>query len=201
MVFSSDTNINNSGSNKGVIIAHNSGSVNVYGSNCCIISSLLPDIIKALSDICSIEEGDVSAINLEEYTVEEKIAYNHVIKHKENIELYAAYWRHCDQYLNELDNIFVGNKKKIMRLIVKIYSEVKGQILLDNRNSGKEDILLIQENADKIIDSVISNIRIHISQANNLSNLGLEDLVLGTTCLVAYFFVECKILERPHDCK
>lgn len=73
----------------------------------------------------------------------------------------------------------------------------RGSILLENKDSGKEDIDIIRQNSDKIIDMVQDKIFETVKAANEIDIMYIEDMELGVTCFTCYCFMECKILEKP----
>ena len=88
-------------------------------------------------------------------------------------------------------------KAKILNCVYSWYMKERGSILLENKDSGKEDIDIIRQNSDKIIDMVQDKIFETVKAANEIDIMYIEDMELGVTCFTCYCFMECKILEKP----
>ena len=54
--------------------------------------------------------------------------------------------------------------------------------MLENKDSGKEDIDIIRQNSDKIIDMVQDKIFETVKAANEIDIMYIEDMELGVTC-------------------
>lgn len=185
----STTNISNEGTNNGTII----GTQNVNNYNNYIkVPTLLSSLIKKLCNVFD-ENPSNSDIIILPYTPEEKIAYNNVIQYKYIIMDNSKYYTICNSILDTLDNHNIGCKSKILKSIKLKYDEIVGELLLDN--SQAEKIELIRKNADNIINKMKDFLRIRLEQGDEM--LTQEDIDCGLAIIVVYAFLECKILENP----
>lgn len=191
-----DYKIDNSGSNQGLIVGENKGNIEVSIKNAVRIPSLISAVVKSLGEVCSSDDIE-SIFDSKEFKPDEKIEYNHVIKYKDIIRYFSAYYSICEGYLNAYDDFNMRGKAKILNCVYSWYMKERGAILLENKDSGKEDIDIIRQNSDKIIDMVQDKIFETVKAANEIDIMYIEDMELGVTCFTCYCFMECKILEKP----
>lgn len=194
MVKGANTEITNQGSNTGTMVGENTGVMNIYPPQA--ISSKMPSLIGQIVRILGEswnEKPDIER-NLDPYKPEEKLDYNNVIKYKDIINNFAAYYNFCDECLDKQDNLIMGSKSKIMANIEMLYKMEKGELLLQSRDLQLSDIENVRGHADGLIDGVTRQImsRIDLSAVNFA-----EDIDLGVACFVCYCFMECRILEKP----
>lgn len=189
--------IDNQGTNEGVIVGLNQGTINFLLQEKLKIPSLISSVVKALGSVCVDNDDVESSLDLNMFKPDDKIEYNCVIKYKEIIKEYAAYYTYCDDILNIYDNSNIGSKAKILCCVKFWYLESKGQKLLELKKSSATDIEKIRDNADFFIESVINKIKQIIYASANLDDTNFEEILLGITCFVCYCFMKCKILERP----
>ena len=190
-------NINNSGTNAGMIVGSNTGTINYLSNQPIRITSMLSSVIKLLGSIC-IENGDnLESEDLKAFKPDEKLEYNCIIKYKEVIKEHATYYSICDEKLNVFDDSNLGSKAKILRCVRNWYLESRGQLLLELKGRSLKDIEKIRNNADKLIDAVINKMKNTIFESANIVDATHEEILLGITCFVCYCFMECKIMERP----
>lgn len=196
----SETNqnsIESSGTNNGVMVASNSGVINLNCENIVRIPSIISCIVKAMADLEAPDVKSGDAINLKPYKPEEKIEYNHVIKYKDIIKEYAGYYTYCNETMDIYDNSNLGAKNKILRLVYNWYLEAKGELIRNNQNTKMSDIEIIRANSDQLIDSVKSKIYDISIKYSTVYNTCIEDIELGVRCFTCFCFMECKILEKP----
>ena len=86
----------NSGENQGVIVGHNSGNINVSIQKVVKIPSLIATVVKTLGEMCVQDYFSDNTDNLQEYRPDEKIEYNCVVKYKEIIKDFSAYYSICE---------------------------------------------------------------------------------------------------------
>lgn len=192
----SEYKIDNSGNNQGVIVGENKGNIEISIKNAMRIPSLIPAIVKSLGELCSSDDIE-STLDLKKFKPDEKIEYNHVIKYKDVIRYFSAYYSICEEYLNVYDDSNIRRKAKILNCVYLWYMKERGTILLENKDSGKEDIDIIRQNSDRIIDMVQDRIFETVKAADEIDSMYIEDMELGVTCFTCYCFMECKILEKP----
>ena len=191
-----DYRIDNSGSNQGLIVGENKGNIEVSIRNAVRIPSLISSVVKSLGEVCSSDDIE-STFDSKEFKPDEKIEYNHVIKYKDIIRYFSAYYSICEGYLNAYDDSNMRGKAKILNCVYSWYMKERGTILLENKDSGREDIDIIRQNSDKIIDMVQDRIFETVKAASEIDIIYIEDMELGVTCFTCYCFMECKILEKP----
>lgn len=98
-----DYKIDNSGSNQGLIVGENKGNIEVSIKNAVRIPSLISAVVKSLGEVCSSDDIE-STFDSKEFKPDEKIEYNHVIKYKDIIRYFSAYYSICEGYLNAYDD-------------------------------------------------------------------------------------------------
>lgn len=189
-------NVDNNGNNTGLMIAQNTAPIYLSYEKVKKIPSLIPLIIQSLGDICSDDIIENTA-NLQAFKPDKKIEYNCILKYKDIIKKYAAYYYKCEQYLNAFDNSNIRSKTKILNWINLRYLKAKGTILAENKDSGKEDIEIIQQNSDKLIEILQEQIYETIINSEKFSDIYREDIDLGIACFICFCFMKCKILEKP----
>jgi len=77
------------------------------------------------------------------------------------------------------------------------YLHAKGQVLSENKESGKNEMDIVRENSDRIIDMVKDQILRVVQESGEMETTYQEDMELGIACFTCYCFMECKILEKP----
>lgn len=188
--------IDNRGINQGIIVADNTGNINLTIKETRKVPSLIAVVIKSLGSTCIEVDIPDLANALLEFEPDKKIEYNCVIKYKYIIRDFSMYYLHCDNILNTYDNSNMGSKARILRCIHIWYLEEKGSLLLSLKAEGKTELEKIQDNADYLIDKVKERI-FEIVKHTGFDESCVEDIEIGITCFVCYCFMECKILEKP----
>jgi hypothetical protein len=187
-------NINNNGSNPGLMVGQHYGPLILQLPNNVKIPSHLALIVKTLSSVCFIPETS-NIQDLSIYKTEDKLLYNCVIQYREIINEYAKYYPHCDKAMNLYDDSNIGSKNRILFWVKICYLEYKGALMRSNDNVPEIDI--VRTNSDLLISKVAQRIKDTILQSVDCVNINYEDLELGIYCFVCYCFMECKILEKP----
>lgn len=138
------------------------------------IPSLIATIVKSLGRVCSDDEGrsDVP----KEFKPDEKITYNRVIKYRDIIKNFATFYNVCEEYLNAYDDSNIRGKAKILNCVHLWYLDVKGDLLLENKDSGKSDIEIIQENSDRLITNVRDKIYETVEKSQIVDEIYIEDM-------------------------
>lgn len=192
------TSIESNGTNNGVIVANNSGIINLDCEKVVRLPSLISGIVKAMSNLEEPDIEDINSIDLKPYKPGDKIEYNHIIKYKDIIKEYSGYYTYCNETMNIFDNSNLGSKRKILRLVYNWYLEAKGEVIRENQDKKISDIEIIRANSDRLIDSVKEKIYDISIKHSPDSSTCVEDIELGVICFTCFCFMECKILEKPH---
>lgn len=188
--------IGNSGTNRGIMVANNSGNINLTINETRKIPSLISVVVKSLGNTCMEVDVPNSVNALLEFKPDKKLKHNCVIKYKDIIRDFSMYYLHCDSILNMYDNSNMGSKARILRCVHIWYLEEKGNLLLSLKDLDKTELGKIQDNADYLIDKVKERI-LEIVKNTDFDELCIEDIEIGITCFICYCFMECKILEKP----
>lgn len=192
-----DYKVENSGDNQGLIIGQNTGNITVSLQKAVKIPSLISTVVKSLGVVCSTEDFQTSNANPQEFKPDEKIEYNCVIRYRDIIKEFSAYYSICEKYLNAYDDSNIRGKAKILRCVHLWYLDAKGEVLAENKDSDKSEIELVRQNSDRIIEVVKNKIYQTVENSNEIDTMYIEDLELGIACFTCFCFMECKILEKP----
>ena len=196
-MMKNDYKVENSGDNQGLIIGQNTGNITVSLQKAVKIPSLISTVVKSLGVVCSTEDFQTDNANPQEFKPDEKIEYNCVIRYRDIIKEFSAYYSICESYLNAYDDSNIRGKAKILRCVHLWYLDAKGEVLAENKDSGKSEIELIRQNSDRIIEVVKNKIYKTVENSNEIDTMYIEDLELGIACFTCFCFMECKILEKP----
>lgn len=132
------------------------------------------------------------------YDIREKLDYNNVIKYKEIIEKYSSYYLICDTTLNQIDNVKIGTKKKILSSINDKYIAIKGEYLRKGQQDNKPLMNVIKESSDLIMDDIVNYYLNFITNIENMDKYDYEEIEINLKAFITYCFIECKILENPN---
>ena len=198
MLDKKESTLNNQGSNDGLQVGINNGSIIIQAKAKTI--SILSQVIKNISkNIAVNEEVDLKNKNLIPFKIEEKIKHNIILKYKRKFEKYKMYYSICDQVLNMFDDSLTNNKEKLLNNINDMYNDVIGEFIYEKQCREEiyddiDNIDLIKEEklADKIIDLVMDKLRKRLGD-----DILEEDKDFGLNIIMCYAFVKCKILEKP----
>lgn len=196
-MMSDKYSVQNSGENFGVMVGSNNGDIYVNLQKAVKIPSLISNLVKLLGNACIEEEYSASVTNTHEFKPDDKIEYNGVIVYRDIIKEFAAYYLTCDSYLNAYDDSHIRGKAKILKCVHMWYLHAKGQVLSNNKESGKNEMDVVRENSDRIIDMVKDRILRVVQESGEVESTYQEDMELGIACFTCYCFMECKILEKP----
>ena len=166
----------NSGENQGVIVGHNSGNINVSIQKVVKIPSLIATVVKTLGEMCVQDYFSDNTDNLQEYRPDEKIEYNCVVKYKEIIKDFSAYYSICENHLNAYDDSNISGKARILKCVHLWYLQAKGEIIAENIQTGKSDIEIVRKNSDRIIDMVKIKILDAVMGAKEFDTMYIEDI-------------------------
>ena len=192
-----DYKVDNSGSNQGIIVGHNEGDIYCTLQHVVKIPSLISTVVKTLGTLCLEDPLSLSGQSLEGFKPDEKIEYNHVLRYRDIIKEFAAYYWTCDNHLNVYDDSHIRGKAKILNCVHLWYLEAKGNVLAQNENSGKADIEIVREHSDELIDIVKKSIVDVVKNSLEFESMHIEDLEIGVACFTCYCFMECRVLEKP----
>ena len=152
--------------------------------------SLLVDAINEISKI-NLDENSSSISKDKSFKIEEKIAYNNVIRYRSFIDEYKVYSGKIENIYREMDR--AGSKKaKLLRNIKHIYLRVKS-----NYSNGGDDIASVRENADNILDEVEKMLISMFTEKDSEKKVFQEDIEVAIIILMVDAFIRCKILENP----
>jgi hypothetical protein len=82
MLKPSNMKIDNQGTNEGVIVGLNQGTINFLLQEKLKIPSLISSVVKALGSVCVDNDDVESSLDLNMFKPDDKIEYNCVIKYK-----------------------------------------------------------------------------------------------------------------------
>ena len=196
-MISDKYSVQNSGENSGMMVGSNRGIIYVNLQKAVKIPSLISNLVKLLGNACIEEEYSASEANTQEFKPDDKIEYNGVIVYREIIKEFSAYYLTCDSYLNAYDDSHIRGKSKILKCVHMWYLHAKGQVLSENKESGKNEMDIVRENSDRIIEMVKDQILRVVQESGEMETTYQEDMELGIACFTCYCFMECKILEKP----
>lgn len=129
--------------------------------------------------------------------VEEKISFNSVKIHADEIRENCGYMALIEQVLDDIDDENPSAKKTFLWAIHKKYIACKKELFIENNIDPTDKISvkkIIGANADKIIAQVAKKI---IATANGNLNFSVELIESAQELIVCYGFINCKILEKP----
>ena len=188
-------NLENTGTNPGIMVGQNFGSITLQMQNQVKMPSHIGTIVKSLGSV-SINSLKSTDLSLLEFKPEDKLTYNCVIQYRGIIEEYAKYYPICDDVMNLYDNSNLGSKNRILLWIKTCYLEHKGELM---KTKGKDELEIdvIRGKADDLISKVIQHVRETVLQSAESNDTKQEDLDYGIYCFTCYCFMECHILEKP----
>lgn len=129
--------------------------------------------------------------------VEEKIIFNSVKIHADEIRENCGYMALIEQVLDDIDDENPNAKKTFLWAVHKKYIACKKELFIEHQidPTNKESVRqIISENADKIIAQVAKSI---IATANGNLNFSVELIEAAKELIICYGFINCKILEKP----
>ncbi len=132
------------------------------------------------------------------YDIREKLNYNNVIKYKDIIEKYSSYYLICDATLNQIDNVKIGRKKKILSSINDKYIAIRGEYIRKGQQDKKPLMDVIKESSDSIMDDIVNYYLGFIANIENMDKYDYEEIEINLKAFITYCFIECKILENPN---
>lgn len=204
--FIKSNNISNNGNNAGIMSSENNGTINnetnIYNffsqkeKQKRKVPALIPKIIKILANKSANKEFAENN-DFQVFKVSDKLIYNNIRASKYMIKEYSKYYSSIDKFMNQYDDIFTGDKNKILNCIHGIYLKEKGKILAKYNDNDKTDIEQLQLIADELI-AVVKNHLIDIVN-NSDENIFYEDLSVGLDYFICYSFIRCNIFEKPNN--
>ncbi|MCK9224008.1 MAG: hypothetical protein M0R46_08145 [Candidatus Muirbacterium halophilum] len=150
--------------------------------------TLLSLAIKAISDF-DLEEVIDETVS-KPFNIDEKISFNAIKRNKVLIEEYKVYYSKLNSLYTELETAGSFRKEKLLRNIKNIYLKVKGNYTKDS----KEPMIVIQKNADNIIEDIENELYVMIEKESNCYQ---EEISFGISIIMVDAFMRCKILEKP----
>lgn len=152
--------------------------------------SLLVDVINEISKF-DLDESSGTISRDKAFKIEEKIAYNKVIRYKSFIDEYKVYSGKIDKIYREMDQ-YGSKKARLLRNIKHIYLKVKSSYV-----NGESDIEKIRQNADNIFDEVEKILISRFVKKDGDNNIDQDDIEVAILILMVNAFIKCKILENP----
>jgi len=148
-------------------------------------------INQAINAIASIEfkEEELNDTSLNTFDINNKIVYNSVKEYKYIIEEYSKYYGKLNSLYSELENRGSFKKEKLLKIIRNLYLKIKGEIV----NGRESEFEIIQQNADKILQTVEERIWIIIDKIQSNE----DDVLIAIPIIIVDAFMRCKILEEP----
>jgi 5-methylcytosine-specific restriction endonuclease McrA len=148
-------------------------------------------INQAINAIASIEfkEEESNDTSLNTFDINNKIEYNSVKEYKYIIEEYSKYYGKLNTLYSELENRGSFKKEKLLKIIRNLYLKIKGEIV----NGRESEFEIIQQNADKILQTVEERIWIIIDKIQSNE----DDVLIAIPIIIVDAFMRCKILEEP----
>jgi len=153
--------------------------------------TLISMIINAIADADEFED-DIPSIfdGAEAFKIEDKIKHNDIKRYRSLIDDYKIYNSKVSSLYRTLEEEGSFKKAKLLRRVKQIYSNVKGKYIQD----GENPIVLIRENADDILDEVLSEM---VKLAEHQASSFKEDIDFGASIILVDAFMRCKVLEEP----
>ena len=143
------------------------------------LKSNLAHIINILAEE---ELSNQSEININEFEIDLKIAFNSLKKVKYIIDDYKAYIGILQKIYSNFDNF--GKNKSL-----SVLDTIRNEYILNLDISNHDDMFI------KIID----NIKNKIVESPNFNKIPIEELDLCVNILIVDSFIKCKIFENPKD--
>ena len=151
----------------------------------------LKEIIKRLYNLTSQDDTPIGNHSL--YTIEHKILHN-------NLQKYVAIFDNAKTFEGRITKIYntynaEGSPvtERVLSYLNRKYLDGKFEFL--NRNPGKEDIMVIRDNADDILDELHEFLKNEIIKCND-DTITVEAIVNGLDIIMCDAFIRCKILEE-----
>ena len=176
-------------------IEKNFGSIN--SNNLRTNPSMLGIIVNELSKVISpaLESNEKSI----PFDIEEKITHNDLSKYRYLIEDYSLYNIHLVNIYSSVEESYPDAKDKIYRYINREYRKIKGDLIKQEAEESKTTLDIIKEHCDLIVERVIKQLNLLLSNSGNLDDKLLEeDITASIELIVGDAFVECKLLENPN---
>lgn len=151
--------------------------------------SILADIVNAISKI-NLDDESLYGQLKEAPAIEDKIEHNNIQAYRYLINDYQLYQKTLEKIYKTLDQEQPNRKNKLLRVISDYYKKEKGAL------TTNDDIETIRENADSIIEKIITKLENEIIKSSNLQSTN-EDMTTAISIIIADAFIRCKILEDP----
>ena len=193
-MFSGDKEIKAGRSSFAIDNSGNSNALNIDVRGQTKLTSLLNPLLERIVEAYDFDE-ELEQVELP--GVEEKILYNSVKVHAEEIRDSTGYMSLIEELIDHIDDESPNAKKKFLAAIFKNYKKHKKALLIENATdpNDKEAVqILIRANADKLIQSVAQTMLAH---AEGEIDAPVELVQTAQELIVGFGFINCRILERP----
>lgn len=155
--------------------------------------TIIADVINALSNQIEITDEDDVPLD---FTIQQKIDFNKVVIYRSLIQENAVYDGQLGRVYDEFEKQGSFKKNLFLKYIRNKYLSVRGKF--ENEKKGATVITVVQENADKIIETVLNEIYTDALRSDNLKSK-LEEAKTVIEIIVVDAFMRCKILENPKE--
>lgn len=154
--------------------------------------SILADVVNAIAKIDLDDESLYGQLK-EAPIIEDKIEHNNIQSYRYLINDYQLYQKTLEKIYKTLDQEQPNRKNNLLRVISDYYKKEKGAL-----TTNTNDIETIRDNADTIIEKIISKLENEILRSSNLQSAN-EDVTTAISIIIADAFIRCKILEDPNE--
>jgi hypothetical protein len=155
---------------------------NVLAKNESALNYVIDIIGKSIFETSQITEP-LNAPN-----TDEKILYNNITRYAPIIQEYAAYHGKLNVIYEEIENQGSYRKHNLLRNIRTLYLKEKGKY---------QTIDKIRENADNIIEHIVSELMDITNDSSNKIKLDFEVIYMSVLVILVDAFMRCNILEEP----
>ena len=157
--------------------------------------SLIADVINALANSLTEEDGQTTLAPLAEISITDKISYNGLDTLKDWIDEHKIFQGKIDGIYNVIESSGSNKKFLILNSIRSLYLRRKAEILL-YKNEDSLDLDVIKTSAISIFDFIIDSLRVTVKSSTNIM-VEQEGIDFALSIIVVDAFIRCKILEEP----
>lgn len=183
-----------SDSKKTVIVGNVAGNINLGDSPEYQVGSAINELLISLTSsdiILPIKSRRPSSETII------KIQHNNLESKSFIIKQYLDHSSKVEEAYQDIESKIPFGKNTILNNLNGMYYaalDTVGIKYLANTINIKE----VRENADFILDFIITNLKKNVFESNNTPNLK-EHIELGVNVIVAHAFIECIIMENPNN--
>lgn len=126
--------------------------------------------------------------------VAKKIAHNNLKNTRYILLQYKDYSTFIEKAYLNIDSSIVNGKQKALMILNGMYFKSLAKLGIDPYYPNIESV---RDNADEIVDNIISSMREFVYNSSNVPELK-ENIEIGINVIVAHSFVECVVMENPN---